>query len=185
MEPTKLKVLIKTVFESVPWPGSGKLCDCSGGPEPSWVEEEFAEMDDWRALSPQFLDHAPRGLGTALGFFSDAALRFYLPAYLCADLDGQLSLVQPDIRLCEGLDDANKEQTICRAKFGARTWYDYYHFRYSTFTRSEVCAIRDYLMIKREWMRSVGETTSTVDEALRNYWMPRCASGFREAGPDT
>ena len=58
--------------------------------EPYLLEEEFKGKTDWQLLDSEFIDQAPDGLASALSFFSDEAFRFYLPAYLIADIDGKL-----------------------------------------------------------------------------------------------
>ena len=50
-----------------------------------------ATREDWKGIEASFLDtHAE-----ALSFFSEAGFRFFLPAYLIADLRGHLSVADP------------------------------------------------------------------------------------------
>src|SRR6266436_2057798 len=89
------KGVIREAFARVQYPGDWCLRGSNEGEEPFLLEEEFRGKTDWHALDGGFLDQAPAGFGTALCFFSDEAFHFYLPAYLIADMDGQLQKVDP------------------------------------------------------------------------------------------
>lgn len=85
-----LALRISNAFHAVRYPGDGNLAGSSYGEEPAALEREFRGRTDWRELEARFLDQAPDGWGSALSFFSARAFRFYLPAYLLADLHGEL-----------------------------------------------------------------------------------------------
>lgn len=140
------------------------------GDEPFLVEEEFAGKSDWRTLDASFLDRAPSGLGSALSFFSDEAFRFYLPAYLIADVDGRLASVDPVFYLCHGLDNKSRAQKVNPKRFGSRTWLDTAHHRFSVFKQKEVRAIVAYLVFRRE--RDPLDK-AIIDQSLNNYWASR------------
>src|SRR4051812_47440669 len=72
------------------------------GDEPLEAAACFADKEDWTELLPEWLDEVPDGLGSALHFLSDAAIRFYIPAYLAADLAGGLRSVEPAFSLVHG-----------------------------------------------------------------------------------
>ena len=59
----------------------------------------FKGQTDWRTVDPGFLD----GHAVALSFFSEAGFRFFLPAYLIADLQGKLSTADPLFHLTHGV----------------------------------------------------------------------------------
>jgi hypothetical protein len=84
-----LKELIRRAFAHAPYTGDDALVR-SAGDEPDEVVELFRGRNDWRLLAPDFVDRAGAASPSALSFFSAGAFRFYLPAFLLADLDGRL-----------------------------------------------------------------------------------------------
>src|SRR5688500_13893889 len=96
----RIKALIRSAFASVERPGNWALRGSNEGDEPYQVEAAFQDKEDWRQLEPSFLDDAPDGLASALSFLSDEAFRYFLPAYLIADLDDQLECVDVVFHLC-------------------------------------------------------------------------------------
>jgi hypothetical protein len=117
-----LKAQIREAFADVDYPGDWCLRGSDEGIEPYSLEEEFRGKRDKEALDAEFLDKAPDGLGSALCFFSDEALRFYLPAYLIADIDGKLERVDPIFFLLHGLDESTSKERVNPARYGDRTW---------------------------------------------------------------
>ena len=88
----------------------------------------FQRFESWRELGAAFLDeHAE-----ALSFFSEAGFRFFLPAYLIADLRAELERADP------------------------------VHYRLSIFTREESSAIVAYLETVREREEFRAETIDTA-----------------------
>src|SRR5438034_1764090 len=104
----QIKAHIYQAFARIEYPGDWCLRGSNEGDEPSLLEDEFRGKRDWQSLDPAFLDQAPDGFASALCFFSDEAFRFYLPAYLIADLDGLFQRVDPVYHLCHGLDDTSR-----------------------------------------------------------------------------
>src|SRR5436190_9296884 len=141
----RLKDQIRTAFASVKYPGDKKLRGSDQGDEPFMVEREFYGKNDWSALAPEFIDGAPQGLGSALSFFSDAAFRFYLPAYLLADIDGRLERSNPVFHLTHGLDSRSKSEQITPKGPSLCTWRDYAGTRFAGFTKGEAAAIAAFL----------------------------------------
>jgi hypothetical protein len=94
-----LKTQIRQAFASTPPPDPSNLRNSSESEEPYLLEDEFRDKRDWTLLDPEFIDRSPDGFGTALSFFSPEAFRYYLPAYLIADLDGALRQADPVFRL--------------------------------------------------------------------------------------
>lgn len=86
---------ISAAFATVPAPPPWCIANSREGEEPILLERAFRDKTDWRVLTPEFLDSAPEGCSSALSFFSDEAFRFYLPAYLLADLRGELDRDRP------------------------------------------------------------------------------------------
>jgi Family of unknown function (DUF6714) len=165
-----LAAQIDAAFAQAQYPGDQSLRGSREGDEPFLLEDEFKGKTDWRTLDPAFLDLAPDGYATALSFFSDEAFRFYLPAYLIADLRGQLQRVTPVFYLTHGLDEASRSVLINPRRYGDQTWRDYARQRFAAFSREEAQGIVAYLIWKREtdWVER-----SNIDEALECYWSAR------------
>ncbi|HYV39026.1 MAG TPA: DUF6714 family protein [Gemmataceae bacterium] len=167
-----IKAQIREAFADVEYPGDWCLSDSNEGDEPIRVKESFRGKTDWRLLDADFIDRAPGGLSSALSFFSDEAFRFYLPAYLMADLDGNLVFADPVFHLCQGLDSLSRNNRIGQRRYGERTWFDYARYRFSTFTNQEASAIVAYL----QWMSHLErypDEPGRIEQALQNYWLAR------------
>jgi len=161
---------IAVAFAVAEYPGDECLRDSNEGDEPYLLEEEFKGKTDWRVLDPAFLDQAPSGYATALCFFSEKAFRFFLPAYMLADIRGQLKHSDPVFNLTHGLDDASRDKLINPRRYGRRTWFEYVGHKFSIFSRDEAAAIVAYLMFRRE---SDDYYRDHIDQALKNYWNER------------
>ncbi|HEX7111208.1 MAG TPA: DUF6714 family protein [Mizugakiibacter sp.] len=169
-DPEALKAAIHEAFADVEYPGDWCLVDSREGKEPLLLEQEFRGKDRWQDLDPAFIDQAPGGFGSALSFFSDEAFRFYLPAYLLADLDGRLQQADPLFKLTHGFDDASREGKINPRRYGERTWFDYARYRFATFDARQRAAIVGYLCLRRDQADLVAFEKRRIDQALRNYW---------------
>ena len=66
---------IEVAFADVLYPGDDCLTD-SFGEEAEALDVEFRGKTNWKELDPGFLNQAPDGWGSALSFFSAAALQF-------------------------------------------------------------------------------------------------------------
>ena len=167
---TSLKQRICEAFCAVEYPGNGHLRGSNEGDEPYLLEDEFKGKTDWRILGTAFLDQAPDGYASALSFFSDEAFRFYLPAYLIADLDQQLRTVDPTFHLCFGLDDLHGPQPINPRRYGDRTWLTEKQRKFAIFSPGQAAAIVAYLEYKAtqdEFQQPM------IEQALQNYWWQR------------
>ncbi len=170
----RIKALIRDAFESVERPGNWALRGSNEGEEPYLLERDFADKDDWRTLDAEFLDQAPDGFASALSFLSDEAFRYFLPAYLIADLDGRLDRADPAFHLWHGLEDATRDKKLNPRRYGDRTWFDAQRYRLSVFTPVEARAIVAYLRYKAAQDEF---TRSEIEQALRNYWEARASGG--------
>ncbi len=150
------------------YPGDWCLRDSNEGTEPFLLEEDFKGKDNRSEIDPAFLDQAPDGFSSALSFFSAEAFRFYLPAYLVADLRGQLYNVDPSFHLCHGLYPASANTRINPARYGERTWSDCAKYRWSMFTPDQLLAVRLYLDHKLEG----DQVDDFVKEAMIAFWWP-------------
>jgi hypothetical protein len=142
----------------------------------------FKGLTRWQDVDPAVLD----ANYSALSFFSEGGLRFFLPAFLVADLRDQLNTADPIFHLTNGFHDASVELTI-RARvfqrrvgkstfmnprrYGAMTSQDYARYRLSIFTREEARAIVAYLEERRE--SDSGIRQKEIDVALDSYWRDR------------
>ncbi len=131
--------------------------------------EEFSGKTDWESLEDQFLDEAPQGWGSAISFFSGPALKFYLPAYLIADLRDALSHSDPAYRLCAFVTPQVQDQKVARA-FGGGTLGDYARANFELFDSRQVRVITSYL----QWKLEHEGYNPTIEQALEHYWLPRC-----------
>jgi hypothetical protein len=166
-----IKALIRSAFAETPYPGDDALVR-SVGDEPDEVVELFRGKDDWRVLTADFVDRAGAASPCSLSFFSAGAFRFYLPAYLIADLDGQLIYTDPLFYLYYGVDEETRAQQVNVPGAGATTWWQVQQEHFAGFTAQEAAAIVAYLRF-----RAAGEEPEfsrwSVREALENYWLAK------------
>ena len=170
-----IKAHIEDAFSGGVYPGDWCLINGREGTEPALLEEEFKGKTDWRTLDPTFIDRAPDGFGTALHFFSDEAFRFYLPAYMLADLDGRLQQADVVFALTHGFDNESRDEKINPRRYGERTWFDYARFKYAMFTVRQVRAIFIYLAFKAESDSITDYERQRIRQALDNYWAARAS----------
>ncbi len=174
---------IHEAFGSNEYPGDAFLQGSFEGCEPYEEVGPFKGKTDWRTIAPEILD----GHASALSFFSEAGFRFFLPAYLIADLQGKLSTAGPLFHLTHGFSDSSvkvptkagvftrkfgKSVLLNPRRYGAMTSYDYVRCRLSVFTKEEANAIVGYLRYKRE-SDSFGLDKGNIDGALNSYWIER------------
>lgn len=183
MKKEEVVAAIHTAFGVNEYPGDLFLLGSREGSEPEDEVGPFRGKTDWRTLDAAFLDmHA-----SALHFFSEAGLRFFLPAYLVVDVGGKLQYAEPGFTLTRGFSDASvrvthagrefelrsgKSQFLNPRRFGASTFLDYTRYRMSIFTREEARAIVFYLEYKRD---SAEEWTENkhIEAALELFWRDR------------
>jgi hypothetical protein len=103
---------IEQAFADVRYPGDKDLTDSTYGEEPAALVEDFTGKTIWQDIDVAFLNQAPSGWGSALAFFSARAFRFYLPAYLIADIRGELDGPDPVSRLCPSVTPLGASQKI-------------------------------------------------------------------------
>jgi hypothetical protein len=179
---------IQEGFAAVEYPGDAFLVGSHDGCEPEEAVHPFRAFKDWRGLDAAFLDEQY----TALSFFSEAGLRFFLPAYLLADMEEALRTAEPLFHLISGFYDgavqlpgASEEAPpltrryggsvlLNPRRYGALTFNDHARFRLSVFCREEAKAIIDYLTYKRD----TGEEfhRAHIQAALKAFWLDRAAN---------
>ncbi len=186
MDKETVLILIDSAFGDNPYPGDPFLQGSFDGSEPYEEAGAFRGKTNWKGIEPQFLD----AHYTALSFLSEAGFRFYLPAYLVADLNDQLDTADPVFHLTHGFNDQTMEIEINRKvfviqpdkstfvnprRYGAMTIYDYARQRLSIFTREEAQAIVAYLQYKQEY-GDVPLDKPRIQAALDIFWLERAQS---------
>lgn len=164
---------IERAFAEAVYPGDDNLTDSTYGEEPAALVEDFRGKTNWRELDIEFLNQAPDGWGSALSFFSGPALRFYLPAYLIADIRNELESSDPMVRLCLSVTPAGERKKLAQM-WGGGTVGEHARADFALFDGQQVAAIVAYLWWKLE---SVGGYDPTLEQALENYWLIREAEG--------
>lgn len=177
---------------TAPYPGDPWLVGSIEGSEAADEVGAFVGVTDWRTLDAAFLDEHY----TALAFFSEAGLRFFLPAYLVADLREQLATADPLFGLVHGFSeftyDAPDEGVSHRSggsvllnplRYGAMSWEDASRHRLSVFCREEAAVIVDYLRARRVH-DALGVDIPRIDAALERFWLTRASIAPTRADVD-
>jgi len=184
----RLLETIRGAFMTTPYPGDAYLQGSFDGCEPEEEIGHFRGKADWTVLEPTFLD----ARYCALSFFSEGGFRFYLPAYLVADVGQPLQTADPAFHLTHGFSDQAHEaqrdgptvlhrwgatRLLNPRRYGAMTWEDYARYRLSVFPREEAAAIVAYLRWRQAPERVFGEEESaTIEAALTGFWLERARS---------
>lgn len=174
---------IHEAFGGNPYPGDPFIQGSYEGCEPYEVIAPFKGRTDWRTLESKMLDENY----TALSFFSEAGLRFFLPAYLIADLREELRNADPLFALTHGFYEFEVQQErknrvftlrggrrvlMNPRRYGAITFSDHARYRLSVFTREEAKAIVAYLEHKRKCSPYKIDLRA-INGALDNFWRDR------------
>lgn len=187
--PDDVIAAVDAAFAGVPHPGDGFIADGRFGDEPGEIASAFAGRHDWHALEPAFLD----AHYVALSFFTEGALRFYLPAFLVADARHLLQTADPVFplvyQLAEWTVDTRAGGEVFERRhgagalvnprlYGAMRSGDYARYRLSVFAREEARAIVAYL----EWRRDTDPAgRAEIEHALNVYWRDRAARAPTQA----
>lgn len=155
---------ITRAFAKSIFPGNANIAHSTYGDEAALVAAHFKGQHNWQSLSSQFIDY-----DGALAFFTDEAFRFYLPAYLIADVREELALNFPVTSLCTPFTRAFGDQKLAQV-FGGGTIRERYEVRFSIFSKSEVVVIVEYL----RWKLAQDDfNADTIQHALETYWLAR------------
>lgn len=178
---------IRQAFRETERPGDAFLQGSHEGCEPGESVAPFIGITDWSQLNPTILD----ANYTVLSFLSEGGFRYFLPAYLIADLEERLQTAEPLFHLTNGFFDRVLkmpagprvyEKTIGKSAFvnprryGAMTWHDHARCQLSVFTREEAGAILAYLEYKRD-KDPHGLNAEEINAALDSFWRDRAANG--------
>jgi hypothetical protein len=173
---------ILAAFGNNEYPGDNFLCGSFEGSESYEETAAFKGKTEWGTLDSGMLD----AHSSALSFFSEGAFRFFLPAYLIADLRGELLTAEPLFHVTgfsvTSIQIPANSRVFTRKgggstlmnprRYGAMTFADYARYRLSVFTREEARAIVAYLNYTRE-IDIHGINTPQVVEALNVFWLDR------------
>jgi hypothetical protein len=96
---------ISTAFAATPYPGDNALSGSDQGDEPADNAMELRGLK-WQSAHPELLARCY----SALSFLSDSGFRYFLPAFLLADLLGYETNADPAFHLTHGLYDESKDQ---------------------------------------------------------------------------
>jgi hypothetical protein len=159
---------IRRAFGNTPHPGDRFLQGSFEGSEPREVAEAFSGFEAWSEVPARILDSHY----TALGFLSEGGFRFFLPAYLVADLQGQLRTADPVFHLTHGLAEDSRSAFVNPRRYGAMTWLEHARMRLSVFAREEAAAVVSYLEYRRKDDEH-GIDERAIDAALELFWYDR------------
>jgi hypothetical protein len=173
---------IEEGFARTPHPGAEFLQGSREGCEPGEAVEPFRAFTDWRDVPADTLN----AQYTALSFFSKGGFRFFLPAYLVADVRNLL-MVDPLFHLTghfgRGVVEVPAgDRTFVREirggvllnprRYGAIIFEDYARYRLSVFCREEARAIVAYLAFRRD-KAELDIEREDIDTALAAFWKRR------------
>ena len=139
------------------------------------LKEAFADKDDWTVIDPEWLVRQPDNYSSAMGFLSDEAICFYIPAFIKADLLGITgeTLCQPEFQLTHGLDEESRNRPIWNQNEWpdcTDRWLDHAVTRWRRLSQAQCGAVVQYL----EWKKSDDEfAASSIQQALDFFWYSR------------
>ncbi len=138
--------------------------------EPELLNREFSHRPRIEEVTSEFLDQSPDGYGSALSFFADEAFRYYVAAYMIADLSDALERADVVFALTHGLDDSSYAERINPLRFGEQRWIDHATSKFSMFDSAQLSSIIAFLEYKS--VEDEFEAPS-INQALIRYWRPR------------
>ena len=189
---SETEATVRAAFRATPHPGDEFLLG-SEGREATETIAAFHGVSGWDELGAEALD----ANYTALSFFSAGGFRFFLPAYLTADLRGELLTADPVFHLAGGFHDLSVDvpigdQVFSRPigrsafvnprRYGAMTFEDYARHRLSVFSRQECAAIVAYLDFRGDQPDSVD--AESIRAALELFWHDRAATAPEQSDLD-
>jgi len=178
--------VVRDAFAATPHPGDAFLVGSSEGCEPEESIAPLRGVARWSDVPAETLDAGY----TALSFLSDGGFRFFLPAYVVADLEDRLRTADPVLHLAAPFSRTSVEVPAGRAvhrresggdvllnprRYGAITFEDHARLRLSAFCREEAQALVAYLNHRRE-QSTLALERDGIDAALERFWNGR-ASG--------
>jgi hypothetical protein len=193
MDRTELIALIREAFSGTPHPGDDFLPGCKEGRDALEAVAAFRGYSSWEDVEVAVLD----AHYDALNFLSEGGFRFFLPAYLVADVRGELQTADPVFHLAGGFHDITVEVPIGNAvfsrrigksaylnprRYGAMTFEDYARYRLAVFSQEEAAAIVPYLEHRQSEPDSLD--TEAIEAALRLFWRDRARHAPEQSALD-
>ncbi|MGV3721072.1 MAG: DUF6714 family protein, partial [Actinomycetota bacterium] len=176
---------IGDAFAATPYPGDHQLCGSDQGDEPAEYALELRGLR-WQAVHPELLAHCY----AALSFLSAEGFRYFLPAFLLADLLEGDSNANPVFHLTHAHAEPEPAIELTRAIWerlesllGERAAAvlcnvgdqhlradrrRYALARHAGFSRVERLAIISYL----EYRATDDDDRPAIEQALERYWLP-------------
>lgn len=154
-EPRRRQLIaaVREAFSAAPAPRASDMTDSAQGDEPAEYALEFRAVDRW-TLHPDFISRN----SAALSFFSEASFRYFLPAFVIADIHGLAGNGDPVFLLTDSLADAGSDKHEWRVE------------RLSVLARAEREALATYL----EWRAEGSEfDRKAIEPALAAFWKRR------------
>jgi hypothetical protein len=160
---------IRAAFDEVPYPGDDSLCVVveQDNDETAIVALEFQGLD-WREIHPALIAYNY----AALNVFTPDGFRYFLPAYLIADLVdvGIPSGADPVFNLTQGLaEDDDTEVTPPKPDEPTTDWFAQSAGGMAAFSRPEREAIVHYLEYRAQLD---ADAAAEIEPALDLYWRP-------------
>lgn len=155
---------IVDAFSGIEFPGDDKLVNPSYDEEPDLVRNHFVGQNNWNKLTPEFID-----FDGALSYFSNEAFRFYIPAFMIADIHGELKNNDPTVPLCWSLIPPSETQKIAKV-WGGGTMKSQSSERFKDFSEEQISSIIFYLqwkLLQDEYYKN----DLIIEQALKNYWL--------------
>jgi hypothetical protein len=164
---------IWAVFGVIPYPGDENICVVEEGDESAIYALEFQGLD-WRTIHPALLVHNY----ASLSFFTPEGFRYFIPAYLIADLVdlGISNAADPVLFLAQGFTESADTPTA-NSTPSDEPPADLFAFsaeRMAGFSRPERNAILRYLEYKAQFDE---DAAPEINEALDRYWKPSLNAG--------
>lgn len=178
---------IRRAFADRQYPGDGHLCGSPQGTEPAWIALELRGVL-WNRAHPDLLAHNY----AATSFLTDEGFRYYLPAFMIAELHGVESNADPVHALTDSAGDIgisadslvqlgealgaevadvlrSVKERAARVDLGS--WA---RKRWAGFTLPERVAIVKYLEYRKssDWVDA-----DRIEATLKAYWRPSLAAG--------
>jgi len=154
---------IDSAFSDTVYPGNENLFEDSYGNESAILRNHFLGFEDWRLLTNKHLN-----MDGALSFLSEKAFRFYIPAFMIADINEKLKYNDPIVRLCWSISPQSESKKIAKV-WGGTTEEVRAKKCFDKFSKEQTSSIVSYLY----WRLSLDEYDFTVKYALDNYWLNR------------
>ncbi|MCA9261424.1 MAG: hypothetical protein KDA61_19545 [Planctomycetales bacterium] len=175
--PSQLKRQIIAAFDDVPCPSD----DAVFRPDQTrlaniWTLAKGA-VESWHDVDANLLEQLFDGPAATLSLLTDEAFRFFLPAFLLADIDDRLAMADPAAQLCQGFDDATQDTLAHPLRYGKRTCRDDAVHRFAMLDDEQAEAVAAYLKFKRDG--AMGREAKVLSQALSRYWTPRMAAVTR------